>query len=179
MTNDLDTTPQRIAPSRRTVLRTAAHAAWAVPAVQIATSVPAFASVSNHAKIDLVLTNTPTSSTGNPKKATLDLTVTNNGVSTKTGGGNASAVLLSFSNLGFASVDSVTGAGATKTATTVSLPALASGTSVRVSVTVVLDKKTTSDTDPAKYNVTVTPTATSTDGTTAGTTGSPVTAIFS
>ena len=34
-------------PSRRSVVRTAAHAAWAVPAIQIATSAPAFAAASD------------------------------------------------------------------------------------------------------------------------------------
>jgi len=134
MTNDLDTTSPRRAPSRRAVLRTAAHAAWVVPAVQIATSVPAFASVSNHATIDL----TVTSSTRSGKVGTIKLTVTNSGVRTTNGNSTASTVTLTFSGTGFLGLK--TSSPGTISGPTVVLTSVAVGAPQQVTVTVDLGK---------------------------------------
>lgn len=58
--------------SRRTVVRTAAHAAWAVPAVQIVSAVPAFAAVSNE---DVALFGTPSQAYGTVVKGERPITV--------------------------------------------------------------------------------------------------------
>ena len=134
MTNDLDTTSPRRAPSRRAVLRTAAHAAWVVPAVQIATSVPAFASVSNHATISL----TVNSSTKNGKVGTINLTVSNNGVKTTNGNSTASTVTLTFSGAGFLDVKSAT--AGTVSSPSVVLTNVMVGVPQQVAVTVDLGK---------------------------------------
>ena len=175
MTNELDTTLLRTAPSRRTVLRTAAHAAWAVPAVQIATSVPAFASASNHAKIDLTLLNSPDSSGTKVKEATLRIRATNNGVSSAPGGATASTVTLIFSGAEFRNVKTATSGGSAvpMTDTTVTLSGLAQGSSVDVDVVVQLLMKE----DSPDFRVTVSASATSPDGSTESG-GSVITAAF-
>lgn len=142
MTNDIDTTSPRRAPSRRAVLRTAAHAAWVVPAVQIATSVPAFASVSNHATIDLTINTSSKSG----KVGTIDLTVSNSGTKTANGNSTASTVTLTFSGTGFSAVRTATRApGSTLPSPTVSSPTVVLtdvvvGAPQRVTVTVDLAK---------------------------------------
>ncbi|GAA1945886.1 hypothetical protein GCM10009798_01080 [Nocardioides panacihumi] len=134
MTNDLDTTSPRRAPSRRAVLRTAANAAWVVPAVQIATSVPAFASASNHATINL----TVNSSSKSGKVGTINLTVSNNGIKTANGNSTASTVTLTFSGAGFGAVKT-TSAG-TMSNPSVVLTNVMVGAPQQVTVTVDLGK---------------------------------------
>lgn len=67
--SDVKSTTEHHGTSRRTVIRTAAHAAWAVPAIQIAVAAPAFAS--STVADDVVFTgNTP------PKVSTSGTTAT-------------------------------------------------------------------------------------------------------
>lgn len=101
--SDANSTTERSRTSRRTVVRTAAHAAWAVPAIQIATSVPAFAAVSN--KLLLSTFTARWSGPGNSTKLTITATIKNDD-------GNTAATAVTFTVTFPAGYGNITGAAA-------------------------------------------------------------------
>lgn len=96
------------ASSRRALLKAGAHAAWAVPAVQLATSAPAFAVGSGIPAAALAVTGT-TFTWKNPSDLIGTITVKNNGTAAGAG------VQVTFSQL---TVDGVTKPAAIYSATT-------------------------------------------------------------
>ncbi|MCX6399612.1 MAG: hypothetical protein NTX33_06765 [Propionibacteriales bacterium] len=100
MTHDNDS---GLIPSRRTIIRAGAHAAWAVPAIQIATMVPASAAVSGAPEAQMLVTakslvRIPTP-LGKTKNLTGSMTLKNNGT------GPTGAIAVLFTKLTIITVD--------------------------------------------------------------------------
>jgi len=112
MSNTSTDAPRR-QPSRRTVLKTGVHAAWAVPAIQIAAAAPAFAAVSDTAVLGVTTAGTaPASQSGATltlPKVTIASSVADASVATLRTSGGATAADVSFGPVSVANSVSKTG----------------------------------------------------------------------